>query len=203
MPHPAMQIFIWMTLSIAAQLLPAQGLFMMTLAMFLIAAKLNPRQLFGLLRRTRWILLTLLLIYAYSTPGVALIGKLGQYSPSLEGLQDGLLQLGRLLSVLSGLAILLASLSESRLIEGIHALAFPLNWLGGSRERLAVRLALTLRYAESTMRDTAADWKQAINRALQPASGDQLHVVLEKQALKVVDMICLVLCAALLYVVWI
>lgn len=202
MPHPAIQILIWITLSIFAQALAAQGLFVLTVVLFIAAVKLNSRQLFSLIRRTRWILFSLLLIYAYSTPGVALVTELGRYSPTLEGLSDGLMQLGRLLSMLSGLAILLSLLSESQFISGIHALAYPLNWFGGSRERVAVRLALTLQYAEPTMRDTAADWKQAIGDALQIPFEAEQRVMLDRNALKAVDGLSLLLCAALLYGVW-
>lgn len=202
MPHPAVQILIWMTLSITAQVLNAAGLTMMTLLLFAVAARLNSRQLFSLIRRTRWILLSLWLIYAYSTPGAAVVAELGRYSPTMEGLEDGLMQLGRLLSMLSGLAILLSLLSESQFVSGIYALAYPLNWFGGSRERVAVRLALTLQYAESTMRDTAADWRQAINSALQAPRENGQHIVMDRHALKVVDGLCLLSCAAILYGIW-
>lgn len=202
MPHPAIQILIWISLSISAQVLAAPGLLGMTVALFFAAAKLNSRQLYSLIRRTRWILFSLLLIYAYTTPGVALLAELGRYSPTLEGLSDGLMQLGRLLSMLSGLAILLSLLTESQFIAGIYALAYPLNWFGGSRERVAVRLALTLQYAEPTMRDTATDWRQAIKDALRTPLETEQHVLLDRNTLKAIDGICLLLCAALLYGVW-
>ncbi|MBU1214338.1 MAG: energy-coupling factor transporter transmembrane protein EcfT [Gammaproteobacteria bacterium] len=202
MPHPAIQILIWMTLAVSAQALSASGLLLLTVVLFAAAAKLDSRQLFSLIRRTRWILLSLLVVYAYSTPGIALVTDLGRYSPTLEGLYDGLMQLGRLLSMLCGLAILLSLLTQSQFISGIHALAYPLNWFGGSRERVAVRLALTLQYAEPTMRDTAADWRGAITAALQPPLEAERHVILDSDTLKAVDGVCVLLCAALLYGVW-
>lgn len=202
MPHPATQILIWIALAISAQALSSPGLLVMTVVLFATAAKLNSRQLFSLIRRTRWILLSLLLIYAYTTPGVALLSGLGRYSPTLEGLSDGFMQLGRLLSMLSGLAILLSLLSESQFISGIHALAYPLTWFGGSRERVAVRLALTLQYAEPSMRDTAADWRQTIKDALVPQRESGHPVLLDRISLKLIDGICLLLCAAILYGVW-
>jgi energy-coupling factor transporter transmembrane protein EcfT len=202
MPHPAIQILVWISLSISAQVLAAPGLLVMTVALFFAAAKLNSRQLYSLVRRTRWILFSLLLIYAYTTPGVALLAELGRYSPTLEGLSDGMMQLGRLMSMLSGLAILLSLLTESQFIGGIYALAYPLNWFGGSRERVAVRLALTLQYAEPTMRDTAADWRLAIKDAMRTPLEAEQHVLLDRNVLKAIDGLCLLLCAALLYGVW-
>ena len=50
---------------------------------------------------------------------------LGVVSPTREGLLDGLLQLGRLVSVLSGLAILLELLPQTQLISGLYSLAYP------------------------------------------------------------------------------
>ena len=104
-----------------------------------------------LLRRTRWIMLSLLVIYAYSTPGQPLSDTLGMFSPSREGLFDGVLQPARLLAALAGLAILLDRLHRQQLIAGLYTLCAPLQWLGLSRERFAVRLALTLHYAEVAM----------------------------------------------------
>jgi hypothetical protein len=39
---------------------------------------------------------------------------------------------------------------------------------GLSRERVAVRLALTLRYAESAMQGTASNWRVSIEQMLAP-----------------------------------
>jgi energy-coupling factor transport system permease protein len=93
-------------------------------------------------------------------------------------------------------------LTQAQFISGIYALAYPLNWFGGSRERVAVRLALTLQYAEPAMRDTAADWSRAIGDVLQPPFEAGQRVMLDRIALKAVDGLSLLLCAALLYGVW-
>jgi energy-coupling factor transport system permease protein len=200
-PHPAVQILIWMLLALLAQRLQALALLAMTAVLFVAALRLNAEQLLSLVRRTRWILFSLLLIYAYSTPGTALWEPLGVASPTREGLLDGLLQLGRLLSVLSGLAILLVLLSQAQLISGLYSLAYPLRWFGLSRERIAVRLALTLEYAESSMRDTASDWRAAISGAMQPSGGAE-HIELHVQRFGVVDFLLLLAGATVLIGVW-
>ena len=203
MPHPAVQILVWVTLAIVAQALPAAGLVVLVPLLLGGAAMLDVRQLIRLLRRTRWILLSLLLIYAYTTPGSGWLPELGRYSPTIEGMSDGCIQLGRLLSLLSALAILLSLLSQAEFISGIHVLASPLRWFGLSRERVAVRLALTLEYAEPTMGETAADWKGTIREALRPPqmNGSQ-QIELHTPGLRMVDGGCLLLCAAVLYGVW-
>jgi energy-coupling factor transport system permease protein len=203
MPHPAVLILAWITLAIVAQALPAAGLVMLAPLLLGLALMLDARQLTRLLRRTRWILLSLLLIYAYTTPGAGWLPELGRYSPTIEGVGEGFIQLGRLLSMLSGLAILLSLLSQSEFIGGIHALVYPLRWLGLSRERVAVRLALTLEYAEPAMGETAADWRSSIRKALRPPqmNGSQ-QIELHAPGLRMVDGGCLLLCAAMLYGVW-
>jgi energy-coupling factor transport system permease protein len=201
-PHPAVQILIWMLLALLAQHLQPFALLVLTAVLFGLALRLCAKQLLSLLRRTRWILFSLLLIYAYTTPGTALLGQLGVASPTREGLLDGLLQLGRLVSVLSGLAILLALLSQTQLISGLYSLAYPLRWLGLSRERIAVRLALTLEYAESAMRDTASDWRTTIRDAMQPSTEGTEHIKLQLQPFRIVDVLLLAASAAVLIGVW-
>lgn len=201
-PHPAVQIVVWISLSLLAQGLRPMALLVLSAILFAWALRLCAVQLLSLLRRTRWILLSLLLIYAYTTPGVALWAQLGMVSPTREGVLDGLLQLGRLLSVLSGLAILLALLSQTQLISGLYTLAYPLRWFGLSRERIAVRLALTLEYAETAMRDTASDWRATISGALQPAATGATHIELRLQAFGLVDVLLLAASAAVLIGAW-
>jgi energy-coupling factor transporter transmembrane protein EcfT len=201
-PHPAVQILIWMLLALLAQRLQALALLVLTAVLFGLAFRLCRKQLLSLLRRTRWILFSLLLIYAYTTPGTALWALLGVVSPTREGLLDGLLQLGRLVSVLSGLAILLELLPQTQLISGLYSLAYPLRWLGLSRERIAVRLALTLEYAESAMRDTAADWRSTINAAMQPSADRTEHIELQVQPFRIVDIFLLAASAAVLIGLW-
>lgn len=191
MPHPAVQIIVWLSLAFLAQRLVPLSLPGFSLLLLAIALCRCPRQLLQLLKRTRWILLSLLLIYAYSTPGTALIGSLGVYAPTREGMLEGALQLGRLLAMLSGLAILLSLLTRTQFICGIFVLAYPLRWVGVSRERVAVRLALTLQYAEPTMGDTAADWRGAIRRALRRPEMAEGQIELQRQPLRSIDVVVL------------
>ena len=167
-----------------------------------VALWLGSVQFKGLLRRTRWIALSLLLIYAYATPGVALWESLGSLSPTREGLLDGVLQLGRLLCALAGLAVLLTSLSLERLIGGLYSLAYPLRFVGLSRERFAVRLALTLEYAEAAMRDTASDWRTTIEQALQASESGTAHIELQRQHYGLQDVSLLVAGVALAVGAW-
>jgi energy-coupling factor transport system permease protein len=48
------------------------------------------------------------------------------------------------------------------LISGLYSLFAPLKFLGMSRERCAIRLALTLHYAEVAMLRSDARWQDAL-----------------------------------------
>ncbi|MEQ1583075.1 MAG: hypothetical protein ABL875_03295 [Candidatus Nitrotoga sp.] len=147
----------------------ATGLLFAGFPLLAVAYALSATRLITLLRRTRWIMLSLLFIYAYATPGVAVWASLAQFSPTHEGLTGGLLQLCRLVFTVASLAILLSLLSRQQLISGIYVLTYPLRYVGLSRERLAVRLALTLQYAESIVWDTTGNWRTNIGQMLAPA----------------------------------
>ncbi len=201
-PHPAAQILIWIMLALLVQRLQGFVLLVTCVVLILLALKLCAVQMLSLVKRTRWILVFLLFIYAYTTSGVAVFSQFGAFSPTWEGLSDGATQLGRLLSVLAGLAILLMLLPQARLISGLYSLMYPLQWLGLSRERFAVRLALTLENAESAMRDTASDWRTTIGDALKPNPSGMPYIELDVQAFKLVDALVILACVVLMIGVW-
>ncbi len=165
--HPAAQILTWCLLVATMQVLTFTVLLGAAGTVLLLAFALSRHKLWQLLRRTRWIMFSLLLIYAYSTPGQPLVEALGTLSPVREGLFDGVLQLARLLAALAALAILLDRLHRQQLIAGLYTLFAPLQWLGLSRERLAVRLALTLHYAEVVML-RAHSWQDTLRSLFVP-----------------------------------
>ncbi|OZA28258.1 MAG: hypothetical protein B7X93_07675 [Hydrogenophilales bacterium 17-61-9] len=122
-----------------------------------------------LLRRTRWLMAVLLLTYAYSLPGALLWPPLGWASPSLEGLEQGVWRVARLVLLLAGLSALLAYTTRPRLIFGLYVLARPLAWLGFDRRAFAVRLGLTLDYVEHAAKPVR--WLDALRAPLADDAG--------------------------------
>lgn len=178
--HPATQILTWCLLVAIMQFLALETLLIAAGFVLLIALLLSAHKLMQLLRRTRWIMLSILLIYAYTTPGQPLSDALGIFSPSMEGLSDGVLQLTRLLAALAGLAILLDRLHRQQLIAGLYSLFAPLQLIGVSRERVAVRLALTLHYAEVAMLREKHTWQDNLRSLFEPhgETGKQMELTL-------------------------
>ncbi|MDX8385224.1 MAG: CbiQ family ECF transporter T component [Gallionella sp.] len=160
--HPSSEILAWCMVVVMLQAIATDKLLLVSSLTLIGALVISGKKFILLLRRTRWIMLSLLLIFAFSTPGVELTSLMGNYGPTQEGLIDGLLQLTRVMAALAALAILLERLHRQKLISGLYTIFLPLRWLGMSRERLAVRLALTLYYAELTMLKGVTDWQSML-----------------------------------------
>ncbi len=169
MPHPVVQIYFWISMVFAVQILHGYALLLLAGILIVFALKFCTVRFMLLLRRTRWILIAIFLIYAYTGSGDIFWPQLGMFSPAVEGIVDGLLQILRLLAVLAGLSVLLTSLTQTQLVSGLYTLFYPLRFLGLSRERIAVRLALTLHYAESAMLSKNSKWRDSIEQMLKPA----------------------------------
>ncbi len=176
--HPAAQIVTWCLLVAILQLLNLEILLATAGTILLLAMLASGRKLMQLLRRTRWIMLSLLLVYGYSTSGQPVWESLGMFSPSREGLVDGAVQLARLLSALAALAILLDRLHRQQLISGLYTLLAPLKLVGMSRERVAVRLALTLHYAEVAMLRQTTTWQDSLNSLFEMHGETSKHMEL-------------------------
>lgn len=167
-PHPAVQIFIWIWLAIVAHALNVHGLLLLTAISSVLALGISHARFVQLLYRMRWILIAMFFIYAYSSPASPIWPALGAFSPVADGVLAGGVQMSRLVTVLAGLSILLSVLSPAQFMAGIYALARPLQLFGMSRDRFAVRLALTLRYAENAVPDSAVSWRHSLEQMLAP-----------------------------------
>ena len=202
MTHPAVQIYIWICLALLAQMLQGYALMLLAATLVALAFKFCRERLFFLLRRTRWILLSVLIIYAYSSPGNALWPQLGAFSPAAEGVVGGLTQISRLATMLAGLSILLTLLTQAQLVTGLYALSAPLSYLGLARGRIAVRLALTLRYAETAMKDTANNWRSSLEYLLAPVPVAAGFIELHDAPFSRSDWILFVIVSVVLIGVW-
>jgi energy-coupling factor transport system permease protein len=201
MPHPSVLIFLWVSLTFFMQSLHPSALMLAGFPLLVAASILFPARLLILLRRTRWIMISLLLIYAYATPGEAVFASLDQFSPTVEGLIDGLLQLSRLSFALAGLAILLSLLAQQQLISGLYTLAYPLRYIGFSRELIAVRLALTLHYAETSL-IKSDNWQLNIEQMLTPPEAGQNNIELLSPPFMLRDGLLVIMTCSLLVSVW-
>lgn len=140
-PQPASVILAWATLTLALQWLPTAAVLCLAAAIFPAALWFSGKRFGKLLRRARWLLLSLGLLFAFATPGEALLfGAVTREGLSLAA--NHLLRLGLLLALV---ALLLERFAIPQLIAGLYQLLTP---LGAGRDRLALRLLLVLDYVE-------------------------------------------------------
>jgi energy-coupling factor transport system permease protein len=121
---------------------------------------------FVMMRRMRWLFLSIFLIYAYTTPGQYLLGFPLEVAPTYEGLHAGLIQIGRIALVIAGVAVLMATSTREVLMVGIYSIIKPLGLIGVSPERFTARLYLTLQYIETSefkSKNEKSAWHQMLN----------------------------------------
>lgn len=165
--HPASLILIWLAFALCIPWLHLADLAAIALLAAIPLLRRRSTEFRKLLRRTRWLLLSLVLVYAFATPGEALLPALGNYSPSHEGLLSGGQQALRLIALLATLALLLDALSRDRILAGLYLLLKPFARLGVNTDRIAVRVWLTLYYAGQEGSGRAGGWRERLQAALE------------------------------------
>jgi energy-coupling factor transporter transmembrane protein EcfT len=151
--HPATLLAAWIACALALPWLDGSGLALLSV---LLLAGMGDGAVRArvrlLLRRTRLLLIALLAVYGFGTPGTALLPAWPALSPTDEGLLFGGLQAWRLGWMLVSLAWLLTLTGREGMLAAIYTLLRPLAALGLPLERFAVRLGLVLAWAESAPR---------------------------------------------------
>ena len=153
-PHPATLLLLGLAVLLAASSRDGMALFLGGLGLILAAFIAAATHLRALLRRSRWLLLTMLLMFGWLTPGTPLTAIPGA---SQEGLLLAAENIVRLLIALSTVALLLKALSPPALVAGMRSLLAPLALLRISRDRIAVRLALTLNEVETSRKGVSSE----------------------------------------------
>lgn len=138
-------LLVWMIVLLRVIALPWPTIGLASVTILFLASLVSARVLVGLLRRSRWIILAIILLFGWMTPGMPVSLVPGATS---DGLLQAGEQLARLLVSIAMVSVLLSRLNQPSLLSGCYGLALPLRWLGINVERLVVRLALTLRQLE-------------------------------------------------------
>ena len=177
--HPASLILIWLAFAFCVPWLRPVELLAIVFLFSLPLLLRHSAHYLKLLRRSRWVLISLILVYAFVTPGVAAISDLGAYSPSREGLLSGGIQALRLISLLSTLALLLATTSRDRILEGLYFLLRPFVLIGVDVDRVAARIWLTLHYTEQAGSRRSGEWRERMQAALHGSGHEMTSIKLE------------------------
>lgn len=159
--HPSVRLTLWGAATVYAQTLDGAPLATVAAVVLAVSAVVAPRRLYVLLRRARWLLLSIGLLFAFATPGEVLLPALGPAAPTYEGVQLAGTHLGRLAIVLALVAALMRFAQPEELVSALHGLLRPLTILGLPRDRIALRLMLVLRYVDEQARSQRrTSWRQ-------------------------------------------
>lgn len=157
--HPAVKILSLILCAIALQMAHWRGLGVMSLVVLIALMYFGTASALKLMKRARWLFLSILLIYAFATPGEYVAGFPDAIAPSHEGIKAGLIQALRLAVMLEVLSLVLVTSSREQFMSGIYVLLRPFRLLI-SPERFAARLWLTLHYAETMPKGIIRHLKQ-------------------------------------------
>ena len=183
--HPFVKIACFFFLLLLLQYISAPSIAVLCGLICLLAAVLNLPHFSQLIKRMRWLFVSLLLVYAYATPGEYLAFLPLNVAPSYEGLRMGLMQIAKLLIAVASLSALFASASKSQLMDGLWTLLAPLRLMGLNVERFTVRMLLTLHYVEqiAVQPKLKLDFSQLDKLALAPDEpGATLPLILAQPA---------------------
>lgn len=129
-------------------------------ALSLAVGQRDWRRFFGMVRRLRFLLLSIAIIYGWFTPGVPLWPALEELSPTGAGVAQGLLRAAALIVLLGAVQLLLATTERPQFIAALRWWLRPLRPLGLAPERVALRIALALE-AVPRLRQIVADSRAA------------------------------------------
>lgn len=169
--HPATRIFLWLCLLVLLPALPPLILAALAVCCCLLLPfhALARRYLW----RTRMLLLVLLVVLPWTTPGVFVWPDLASLSPTREGVAAAARHSGHAAVALVGLALALGGLDLQGRLTAFVSFLLPLHHAGLPVERLAVRLVLTLQQLEVAparrgWHQWSAAWQSALQTDVEP-----------------------------------
>lgn len=202
--HPATAVLLWLFFMVWMMDKPPVVLVAMSGLLLLGFNRVAWVQFGRYVRRSRWLLLVMLLVHAYSLPGAPLLPHWAIYSPSEIGVVSGLMQVWRLVLVLALLAVLMTRLTREALLLGIYSLMRYVCILGCSAERLAARIGLTLAYADALMHESAtASLRQRLQQLRSPPAVSLVEdITIIHSPLSGLDYACWLLMISLMGLMW-
>lgn len=186
--HPAVWLAGWGAAAMLLQGIELRWLAVLSAPTFVLVGRYAASDALRLVRRARWLLFTVAVLFILATPGERLPGPAGAAGLSVDGFAIAAEHVLRLLLLLTTLAWLLRALRHDGLIAGLHCLLQP---LGRLRDRIVVRLLLALEYVENEQ--PAGDWRAWLGAGSETGSEQVRLSVIELRAM---DRVALALCGA-------
>jgi energy-coupling factor transporter transmembrane protein EcfT len=138
-----------------------------------------------MLKRMRWLFLSMLVVYFWFTPGKEVFSALENFSPSWQGIQVGCLRIGSLVMIVTAVNIIIKSTSTELMTGGLLWLLAPLRYVGLPYERLALRIVLTfnmiseIQYEFDLLKRAKSD-ERVVNNGEQQAASQKFFQRLDR-----------------------
>lgn len=148
--HPVIRIVSFVVLTAFLAMGDVANILISVAVLAVLYMKLDDkvwRPAWKLLRRMRWLFLSIAIIYLWLTPGVPLLPgnpSLAEWLPTLEGLWQGTLRILSLALMVTAASLLLSVTSRDEILGALHWMLAPLGLLNIPNERFAVRAVLCL-----------------------------------------------------------
>lgn len=149
--HPVIRIVSFVVLTAFLALGDVANILVATAVLMFLYLKLDGhawRTAWRMLRRMRWLFLSITVIYLWLTPGVPLIpgipSSYAAWLPTVEGLWQGALRIMSLALMVTAASLLLSVTPRDEVLGALHWMMAPLGLLRFPHERFAVRAALSL-----------------------------------------------------------
>jgi hypothetical protein len=159
--HPATLLFGWGVFVALVQPLSGAVLVWIAGVILPLAILVASRRVRLLLRRSRWLLLSIALLFVFATPGQRMPGVWGELGITLDGLLLALEHVLRLMLLLASLAVVHERLGTAGMMAGLYWLMWPLAHWRTLREKVVVRLMLVLDHVENS---PAIGWREWLDQ---------------------------------------
>lgn len=173
--HPLTLLLGWFGFAILLPWVHSRILLGVVVLLGLVAALLHARRrILALLRRSRWLLLSLGILFAFFTPGEYVPWLPDSLGVTHEGLIAAADHLGRLLAMLATLALVHERLGTHGLLTALYTLLRPFSF----RDATVIRLMLVLEYAEAVRTNHWHDWLEPAGSP-EGSTGETLRIKIE------------------------
>jgi energy-coupling factor transporter transmembrane protein EcfT len=156
--HSGLLIVLWLIGVAALQVLHYEALLLAVGICAVTAFGYAPRRSWRLLKRIRFILIAIAVLFGGFTPGEAVFAGWPRVSPSREGIELAIEHGGRVLAVVFCVAMLMEHLPPTRLVGAIYGLLRPFERFGFPADRVAVRILLVLRLVDAHVPHSWKAW---------------------------------------------
>lgn len=116
---------------------------LLVIPLYFLSEQVHFAGAFAMLRRLKWLFVSILIVYLFFTPGQLLFpGVL--WGPTIEGFLQGVIRIAALTLLVAAVNLLIKGTEQDEFLSAIIWCLYPLSVFGISHEKLAIRITLTL-----------------------------------------------------------